>query len=128
MSMHADLRRYLATCEARVFRYGRHDCALFAAGWVRLRTGRDLTLGIRYASLREGSARLLAEGYADHVAVAAAQLAEIAPLQARPGDIAVLRGALGIVTGERLALPGRRGLAYAPLTMAGRAFALRGAA
>lgn len=121
------LRAYLKSAEARRFDYGKHDCALFAAGWVLAATGRDLTLGIRYSSLREGLAALAALGHADHVAVAAALLPEIPPARARRGDIATLDGpqgapVLAIVLGERIVGLTRHGLRQVPLSAARRAF------
>ncbi len=121
------LREYLKSAAPRRFAYGTHDCALFTAGWVRLVSGRDLTLGIRYSSLRAGLAALAAQGFADHVAVAAATLPEIAPARARRGDVAVLDGpngapVLAIVLGERIVGLTRDGLRQVPLSAARRAF------
>lgn len=117
------LSEYLAKAQSTTFRYGRNDCALFAARWVKLRTGRDLTLGIRHRSLREGLEQLRAAGYQDHIALAAAQLeARDSVLMAQKGDIAVINRSLGIVTGERVALLERRGLAHFPLTAASKVF------
>lgn len=92
---------------------------------MRAVTGRDLTLGLRYASLREGRAALGAAGYADHVALAAAHLPEIALAEAQAGDIAALGPSLGIVLGERIAFLGRRGVEFLPLLAADRAFRVR---
>ena len=117
------LSEYLASAQDKAFRYGRHDCALFAARWVKLCTGRDVTLGIRHTSLREGIEQLRAAGFDDHIALAAAQLeARETPLLARKGDIAVIHLSLGIVTGERVALLERKGLVYFPITAASKAF------
>lgn len=117
------LSEYLAKAQNTTFRYGRNDCALFAACWVKLRTGRDLTLGIRHRSLREGLEQLRAAGYQDHIALAAAQLeARDSVLMAQKGDIAVINRSLGIVTGERVALLERRGLAHFPITAASKVF------
>jgi len=93
---------YAAEAGQRPFRPGRHDCALFAAGWVKLATGRDLARGWRstYRSLSKGQHMLEDAGYADHVALAAAHLPEVAPAFAQVGDIAVLDNqAFGIVAG-----------------------------
>lgn len=117
------LSEYLAAAQDRSFRYGRHDCALFAARWVKIRTGRDLTLGIRHQSLREGIELLRAAGYDDHIALAAVQLeARDSVLMAQKGDIAVIHRSLGIVTGERVALLERKGLVYLPITAASKVF------
>mgnify|MGYP001184714900 CR=1 FL=1 len=117
-----NLTEYLRAARGRPFRYGRWDCALFSAGWVLEHTGRDLTLGIKYTSLREGREKLTAAGFADHIAVAASQLLEIPVAQARAGDVAEVEGALGIVAGERVAVLARGGVGYVPLLSARRAF------
>lgn len=116
------LSEYLAAAQGKAFRYGRHDCALFAVAWVKAKTGRDLSLGLRHSSLREGIELLRAAGYRDHVEAFAAQSEEVPVLMARRGDIAVVNNCLGIVTGERVALVRRRGLVTVPLTSATRAF------
>lgn len=143
------LRNYLAAWQAREtgpaarpgrpgpaprrrLRYGRHDCLILVAGWVRLATGRDLLEGQRYTSLRDGRRRLAQYGLADHVALIAGALPEIAVLQGRAGDVAVLDGghgsaagpALGLVApgGEHIAAFTPQGLALVPLTAARRMF------
>jgi hypothetical protein len=84
---------YAAEAGARPFRPGRHDCALFAAGWVKqvppARTS-PAAGAARYRSLKRGQTLLETAGFADHVALAAAQLPEIAPAFAQVGDLAVL--------------------------------------
>lgn len=116
------LHEYVAGYYARRFRYGRADCALFAARWVEARTGRDLTLGIRYDSLRSGIAQLRASGFDDPVAVAAAHLPAVPVLRAAPGDLVEIEGALGIVMGERVAVLTRDGVGTRLITDARRAF------
>lgn len=113
---------YLASAQGKTFRYGSHDCAMFAARWVLAQTGRDLMLGIRYRSLREGLELLRAAGFESHIEAAASQLEEVPPLMARRGDIAAVERCLGIITGERVALLERDGMATVPLTSATRAF------
>lgn len=121
------LRPYLRAADARPWRYGAHDCAQFAAGWVRLVTGRDLAQGLHYATLRDGLAQLQARGFTDHVAAAAAHLPEVPVAFARRGDLAAIRRprglVLGIVLGERVAALSRHhGVQQVPLTEAFRAF------
>jgi hypothetical protein len=116
------LGEYLAKARAKPFRYGRTDCALFTARWVKIKTGKDLRMGIKYQSLREGVEALRAAGYDSHIDVAAAHLPEIPPLQAQRGDIGVVNGCLGIVLGERIALLERRGFITVPITSIERAF------
>jgi hypothetical protein len=110
------LDQYLAACARRKFDAGRHDCALFAAGAVEAVTGTDLAAEYRgrYRTIRGG--KRIAGG--DHVALAASLLpSRESVLHARPGDIAVLGDALGVVCGEHIAaLHPVRGLASLPLT------------
>ena len=96
---------YAAEAGQKPFRPGRHDCALFAAGWVKLSTGKDHARGWRstYRSLRRGQQLLEEAGFSDHVDFAAAHLPEIAPAFAQVGDIAVLDdNAFGIIAGEMI--------------------------
>ena len=90
------------------FRPGSHDCALFAAGAVQAMTGTDLAERWRgkYITLGAGRAMLRAQGFADHLEVAASLFPEIPPALAGVGDLAVVAsdvpgdpGALGVVQG-----------------------------
>ena len=116
------LHEYLDECREKPFAWGRHDCALFAARWVKLATGKDLTLGIRYRSERAGRKALAEAGYASPLAVAEANLPEVHPAFARPGDVALIGEAMGIVAGERVAVLQASGMGWLPLTDATRAF------
>lgn len=119
---------YAAEAGSRPFRPGRHDCALFAAGWVKMATGQDLARGWRstYRSLKRGQRLLEEAGFADHVALAAAHLPEIAPAFAQPGDLAVLDdNAFGIVAGEMIYCLRPDGLGLVPRGQMRRALAVR---
>ena len=119
---------YAAEAGSRRFRPGRHDCALFAAGWVKLATGQDLARGWRstYRSLKRGQRLLREAGFADHVALAAAHLPEIAPAFAQPGDLAVLEdNAFGLNAGEMIYCLRPNGLGLVPRGQMRRAFAVR---
>jgi hypothetical protein len=119
---------YAAEAGSRPFRPGRHDCALFAAGWVKLATGEDLARGwrSRYRSLKRGQLLLRGAGFSDHVALAAAHLPEIAPAFAQVGDVAVLEdNAFGIVAGEMIYCLRPDGLGLVPRGQMHRAFAVR---
>ncbi len=67
----SQLIAYAAEAGAQPFRPGSHDCALFAAGWVKLATGQDFARGWRstYRSLKRGQQLLEEAGFADHVAL-----------------------------------------------------------
>ena len=102
----ARLTDYLSRVARQRFRPGRHDCALFAAGAVEAMTGADPAAMWRgqYDTIEAGRAALAAEGWADHIAVAAALFPAVAPALAGVGDLAVMPAdygerALGIVQG-----------------------------
>ena len=119
---------YAAEAGARPFRPGRHDCALFAAGWVKQVTGQDPARGWRstYRSLKRGQRLLKAAGFADHVALAATHLPEIAPAFAQIGDLAVLDDqAFGLNAGEMIYCLKPQGLGLVPRSAMRRAFAVR---
>ena len=119
---------YTAEAGARPFRLGRHDCALFAAGWVKLATGRDLVRGwcSTYRSLKRGQQLLEEAGFTDHVEFAAVHLPEIAPAFAQVGDLAVLEdNAFGIVAGEMIYCLKPDGLGLVPRSAMHRAFQVR---
>ena len=119
---------YAAEAGARPFRPGRNDCALFAAGWVKIATGQDFARGWRstYRSLRRGQLLLEEAGFADHVDFAAAHLPEIAPAFAQVGDIAVLDDqAVGITAGEMIYCLKPQGLGLVPRSAMRRAFQVR---
>jgi hypothetical protein len=120
---------YLSLVAKRPFVPGKHDCALFVAGAIRVMTGHDFARGYRstYRSLRGGLKALKAQGLADHVAVAEAFLPEVATAFARRGDVAVVPGddgigALGIVQGEGIYVAGSEGLSMVPRHKMVRAF------
>ena len=119
---------YAAEAGARPFRPGRHDCALFAAGWVKIATGQDLARGWRsiYRSLKRGQRLLEEAGFADHVDFAASHLPEIAPAFAQVGDLAVLDDqAFGIVVGEMIYCLKPQGLGLVPRSAMRRTFSVR---
>ena len=116
---------YASDAGQRTFRPGRHDCALFAAGWVKLATGQDFARGWRstYRSLKRGQQLLAEAGFEDHVALAAAHLSEVAPAFAQVGDIAILDDqAFGIVAGEMIYCLRPAGLGLVPRGQMRRAF------
>jgi hypothetical protein len=119
---------YTAEAGQKPFRPGRHDCALFAAGWVKIATGQDFARGWRstYRSLRRGQQLLEEAGFVDHVALAATHLPEIASAFAQIGDLAVLDDqAFGIVAGEMIYCLKPQGLGLVPRGCMRRAFAVR---
>lgn len=124
----ARLVAYLGTVVRKPYRPGRHDCALFVAGGVEAMTGVDLAQDWRgYGSLKDGRARLAADGIDDLSALAQRHFAEVPRLFAQEGDIAILRDrrgqeAFGLVQGVFVYCVGKNGLELAPLTSIERAF------
>ena len=119
---------YAAEAGQRPFRPGRHDCALFAAGWVKIATGQDYARGWRstYRSLKCGQQLLEEAGFSDHVDFAAAHLPEIAPAFAQVGDLAVLDDqAFGITVGEMIYCLKPEGLGLVLRGQMRRAFQVR---
>jgi hypothetical protein len=125
------LDAFIAASVRKPFKWGEHDCALFADYGFEAQTGVSFGAELRgkYDTV-EGGLKLLQEmGFADHVELAAARLPEVAPSLARLGDIAAVEaGALGtsltIVGGQHLVGPaiGMRGTL--PRSLAFRAFAV----
>lgn len=93
------LMAWLESCHATPFAYGRHDCALFAAGAVEAMTGHDFAAPFRgrYATLAGGLRVLRRAGFADHVELAAHHLPAVHPAYARQGDLLVFAGEAGRV-------------------------------
>lgn len=125
----ARLASYVIAHMGSSFRYGRLDCALFAAGAVKAMTGSDLSDGWDYGSLRAGLEMLREKGFVDHVELTASLLQEVSPAMAHRGDVAVVEVdggtgfALGIFQGERIyALTPRDGVGLMSRFAAVRAF------
>jgi hypothetical protein len=110
------LEAYLASVAGTPFRYGRHDCAAFAAGAVQAQTGIDFYSSWRGKYQRARSAlRLLAKrGFADVEGPFTAALGEPQPvLRAQRGDIVSDGSAMGVrwstgglFVGEENGVPG----------------------
>lgn len=120
---------FLTAAQRAPFRPGQHDCALFAAGAVAAMTGQDYAAPYRgrYTTIRGGIRVLRADGFADHIALAAHHLPERPVAFARAGDLAVVPTedgpALGVVQGAGIyVLSPAGGLSLVPLTAATRAF------
>lgn len=122
------LAQYLGAIARAPFEPGVNDCALFAAGAVEAMTGLDLAAGWRgkYQTLDEGLALLQASEFSDHTALAALHFAEIDPVFAAPGDIAVVAGpqgeTLGIFQGAGIYVLTTERLGVLPMSFATRAF------
>lgn len=122
------LTYYLSEVSHRPFQPGQHDCALFFAGAVQAMTGEDYAAPYRgrYTTLRGGLRILRKDGFADHIALAAHHLPEIAPAFAWPGDGMVVDTddgpALGVCQGRAVYLLGPNGGGLTSILSARRAF------
>ena len=118
------LERWMSRMAGVRWEPGAMDCALFVASAVEAMTGEDHAAPWRgYATVGEGQAALQAAGHADHVALVATILPEVAPRRARPGDVGVLAdGALCIVQGRALIGMGETGMVSRPRSDMIRAF------
>ncbi|MBP1806456.1 DUF6950 family protein [Rubellimicrobium aerolatum] len=125
----ARLVAVLAAARGRPFAWGTWDCALFTAACVEAMTGEDLSAPFRgrYRTRAGGLRVARAAGLADHVAVFAARLPEVAPGLARPGDVVVMaEDALGIAQGRMAYVLAEAGWGLLPLDGATRAFRVGG--
>ena len=122
------LAAHLMATRRAPFKAGVHDCATWAAGAVLAMTGEDLAAGWRetYATEDAGFEALRAAGYEDHVAFAASLLPEVAPHEARPGDVVAVTTdggpALGVVQGAHVYVAGAVGVRLVPRAQVTRAF------
>lgn len=123
------LHEFVDGIKTRPFRPGAHDCGLFAASWVRYQTGKDYAAWLRgkYKSLKKAQEMLEAEGFKDHVDLAASVLVEIHPAFAQIGDVAAVDDALGVVAGDFIYVLKPSGLATVSRLRATRAFQVRSA-
>lgn len=117
------LGAYLASCAGARFRYGRMDCALFAAGAVMAMTGNDPAAPFRgkYRSQAGSIREIRRAGYDSLIALMDAQFEAIPPAFARRGDlVADTAGSLGVCVGRDALFVGEEegaaGLVRLPLT------------
>ena len=98
------LHDYLLEAESRPFAWGEHDCALWAAGWVRLSTGDDFASAWRgrYRTARGAKALMTRRGFSGVAAIASAHLCEIPVPLAQRGDLLLHPSdSLGVCAGAR---------------------------
>lgn len=124
------LATYVGAATERPFRWGEHDCALFAAGWMTVLTGRDPAAALRgtYSDAAGAGGVVGEDPEAWFAGMATAHgLVAIEPRFARRGDVCLLDygdgPALGICTGAEMVLPAQPyGLARFRLSRARRAW------
>ena len=98
------LTEYLVAAAQRTPEWGAHDCALWAAGWVKVCTGRDhVTDWVGTYSTETGAARAMRRrGYQSVADIATAHLEEKPVMLAQRGDLVLhpLTDSLGICNGR----------------------------
>jgi hypothetical protein len=120
------LNRLLADRMARPFAWGVQDCCIFAADCVQALTGVDPAADVRgtYADAAGALATLEAQGGITTVGARAG--APIPPLDARAGDVGVVRldarDMLAVCVGALWLAPAAGGLAALPFTAAAQAW------
>jgi len=96
------LSTYLESVWGMAFCYGRHDCALFAAGAVMAMTGTDFAAEYRgkYRSAAGSIRALKLYGHGTLEATIDALFADRQIAFARRGDLVMFSGSLGVCIGE----------------------------
>lgn len=130
MHRETELHAYLGRVADRSFEAGRHDCALFAAGWVDHITGSHhvATWSGKYKSLPEGRQMLRRDGLRSLRELAEAHLKSVGGwMNAQPGDVTLIKDqslCFGIVGsgGVIHVLQPERGLDICPLSRAWEVF------
>lgn len=106
----------------RRFRYGRHDCCLFAADVVLAVTGRDPAQHLRGRNRRDAMAIVDREGGLERLVSRVLACEPVPAAQASRGDVVFGRpiadGAVGICLGRRVVFAAPRGLAFHPRSVA----------
>jgi hypothetical protein len=102
---------YILAHLAKPFVWGKNDCVLFAAGWVKLATGRDHIAGPeKWATLLQAERILRKLGGLK--AIVDARLQAINPNFAVDGDLALHQDALRLFSGPHIVGPGATGLVF----------------
>lgn len=127
------LLKVMAEHRRQPFKWGSHDCGIFAADCVKAMTGADFAEPYRGTyDTEEGAKKQLRRlGKGSHVHIVEELFKEIAPIEATTGDIAVVDGgegiqSLGIVNGDTIAVYGIRGIGFVSPASVVRAFRVEG--
>jgi hypothetical protein len=105
------LADYITENLQRPFAWGSFDCALFAAGWVEHKTGRNPLEGIpAWSNKREAIKTIRAVG--GLAAALDARFERINPHLATDGMLAMRKGAVMLFSGSRIVGPGWNGLVF----------------
>lgn len=117
------LHEYIAANMRKPFKYGSHDCVLFAIGWLNVATGRDyLSCLPKWGN--EAEALTVIESVGGLAAAVDRELKRIDPGMARDGDIAMRQGGLCIFSGSHIVTTGIDKLLFADRSEAECAWSL----
>jgi hypothetical protein len=118
---------YLSEVAQREFEWGRHDCVLFASGWLERLGYEEVLAGLpAWVSALSAARAMRGAGRFDETVSERMKLLgcpQILTAYAQRGDMALVkegrgRHALGIVDGNKVACPAQLGLVMLPLNSA----------
>jgi hypothetical protein len=105
------IQDYLTLHLKTPFEWGKHDCVLFVANWIKQKTGTDPLEGLpTWSSEEEAQAAIEQLGGIAHVLDK--KFNRINPNLARDGDIAMVDGRIALFSGARIVGPSFGGLLY----------------
>lgn len=118
------LADYITSNLGRPFKWGEHDCVLFAVGWLEHATGRDyLTQHKPWTTALEAARKVADLGGLD--AMFDAELTQINPNFAADGDLAIIRGTAHLFSGAHVVSVGESGLIFTDRLAAQHAWTYR---
>lgn len=114
------LREFIESRRTIPHEYGKNDCCLFVADWLKLKTGKDPAKGLRRYRSERGAQRIIAAHGGTLLALLTERLgAPDRPLTVRRGDVIYGDGgegaACGICVGHAVAFVGETGIILRPL-------------
>lgn len=93
------------------FFWGKHDCVLFASGWVKCKTGIDHLADQPTWTSAKGAMRIVRD-LGGLESLMDGRFDRINPHAAKDGDLALYNGALCIFSGPHIVGPGPDGLSF----------------
>lgn len=127
------LNDYIQLNIGKEYKYGKNDCVMFMAGFIRLITGKDVLAGKRYNGQK--SALTLLKKHGGLFSLVDMQFKKfglnlIKPLKAKRGDVVGFvteahGETVGICIGSVFVSPGVHDLVFLPMTQAVRAWEVK---
>jgi len=117
-----DLFDFIKSRKNTPFKWGSHDCTLFAADCVKVMTDRDPAKGYRNYRSKNGAALIVGKQGGLRNFVTFIMGSEILPTMAQRGDIVLLKQnddlAIGICLGNVISATSKLGLVSVPMSEA----------